>query len=645
MSGRPIRSILHDRRGSVTVLAAVLLPLMIGVAALVLEFGGGLLTKVRLQRVADIAAFAGATAYSRVNTDASISSAAKMVGQLNGVAASAVTGQLAASPKGDGTQVVKVTVAVTNSLLLAKVIGFTPNLPVAATAYAAVGGGTSACVIALSTSGAGVTLSGGTSLSAPTCGVSSNVSIAVPCGTTVTAKDASYAGSAPSAPCSGLKTPSGGVLAAKQKTATDPLASEAVVATATGRLATARAISAPAAPTVTAGKDIDFAWNQSGTTSQAVAIGCTATWVQPTWTMTCPVSASAYLFGKLTVGGGIALKFNTSGNASAKYNFSEKLALSGSTLDFGPGVYSFAKGLSVGGGTTVTFGAGTFNFGRTPDTCGDGGSYSICHTGTALSFGGPSTFAINSGLYVGGGSVLTFGSGTTNSYDLGPASNGHAMTVAGGATVTFADASSGSGMFRASGNINLDGGGSCTTLPAAAQHDVKGFFASSSGIVLGAGVYTVSGHISFGGSSGGSTTCNGQSVGVKGTDVTLVMGGDTTYPSGNCQGRAFCVGSGFNNVVITAPSSGSTAKLVVVGPTSVSNAGAMFMGGAATAFSGAFYFPRGPIKMDGGASLNAGSTGSCLQIIGSEVVLSGGTTGASNCIGGATSSGTVALIQ
>ena len=39
-----------------------------------------------------------------------------------------------------------------------------------------------------------------------------------------------------------------------------------------------------------------------------------------------------------------------------------------------------------------------------------GATYSICHTGTTLSFAGASTFTLSSGIYNNGGSTLTLGS-------------------------------------------------------------------------------------------------------------------------------------------------------------------------------------------------------------------------------------------
>ena len=99
-------------------------------------------------------------------------------------------------------------------------------------------------------------------------------------------------------------------------------------------------------------------------------------------------------------------------------------------------------------------------------------------------------------------------------------------------------------------------------------------------------------------------------------------------------------------MTLTAPTSGTTAKILVIGPTSSTNtAGALFTQGASgTSLSGAFYFPNGPITLSGGASVGNGS-GQCLQLIGSQVSLSGGTALGSRCVGATGSSQTAVLVQ
>jgi hypothetical protein len=72
-----------------------------------------------------------------------------------------------------------------------------------------------------------------------------------------------------------------------------------------------------------------------------------------------------------------------------------------------------------------------------------------------------------------------------------------------------------------------------------------------------------------------------------------------------------------------------------VGPSSASGitAGAAFTAGATgTSLSGVFYFPIGSMSLSGAANVGNG-TGQCLELIASQVTLSGGTTLGSTCTG------------
>ena len=687
----------RDRRGNITIMGAVLLPVLIGMAALVAEFGHGLLVRVENQRVADIAAFAGAIAYGPASSTAAMNAAVSNVATLNGLPSTALVPSIVTSPSGSGNQAVSVQVSTSSLLLLAPVLGTGHSLPISASAQAEIAASASACIIALSASGTGVTMSGGTALSAPNCAIASNNTVSAPCGTTITTKNVNYnSTSAPSNPCGGIRPPTGTASVTYKKVATtDPLVANSGVVAATARIATVNTMTAPAAPTVTpptGGTAIDFAWDQTATQNAAVANGCTATWASgtSTWTLACPASTDRK-FGRITIGGGIKVMFNTTGPATNVYKFSGSIEnTNGSTMTFGPGTfnvagnilvdgpttfgagnfnvtgtiqikqgtipfgagtYNVAQGIMTEGASIATFGAGTFNVGPLPAslTCNAAERYSVCHKSSGtLTFGGPSTFKLSAGLYVGGGATLVMGSGTTNSYQFGPSlgtGGGSAISLGGGAKVKLADASGGSSLFQSVGHINFPaGGGSCLTLPVAAQHDIKGNIVGAGGTILGAGVYTVAGYVAFGASGGGSVTCDGATVGVSGTGVTLVISGTATYPSGTCAGKAFCLGAGYGNVTLTAPTSGTTAKLIVVGPTSSSiTAGALFAEGASTSLSGAFYFPKGPINLDGGASLGNGS-GQCLEVIGTQVTMNGGTVLGTTCFSQSGSTRTV-LVQ
>jgi len=639
---------LGDNRGAISVLAALLLPILIGFTALAVEYGNGLLAKGQNQRIADLAAYAGALAYNSTGSTDTMTAVAQNVAALNGISASNVTVQLVTSPRLSSSSAVNVKIETTNNLFLSRVISNISSLSISSSAYAQLNGQTSSCILALSASGTGVTLNGGTRITASTCAVNSNTTVSVPCGTTMTAKAITYnSSSVPSQPCSGI---SGTIT----KTATaDPLSSNTMVTTATSRLSTVSGYTSPSAPSVTTGTDISFDWTTSGNNSaskKAQTVGCTATWNSSTstWTMTCPAGGT-YNFGNITVGGGITVSFDASATGTSTYNFSGSINNTGTAMTFGPGTYKIAKGITTGGGTTTTFGAGTYTIGRSTTACSHAGTYSICHTGTTLTFGGPSTFVLSSGFYNSGGATLVLGSGTTNSFTIGSSSDGNAIYLGGGSKTTMADATGASSLFQLVGNLNASaGGGSCFTVSAAAQHDVQGYIAMAGGTVLGTGAYTVTGYVALGANGGGDVTCNGTSIGMSGTGVTFTIGANSTPTSGSCSGYAFCVAAGFSNVTITAPTSGSLANLVVIGPTAASNkAGALFAEGASgTSLSGAFYFPNGPITLTGGSSVGDKS-GQCLQMIGSQITLSGGTAAASSCISSSGSGGgsSIVLVQ
>lgn len=683
--------------------------MLVGIVALVAEFGQALLDRAENQRVADLAAYSGAVAFTATSSNTAMAAAANRVVTLNGIAATDASVQLVPSPRDEAAQAVNVAISTTRPLFLAPILGFQNFLPVGAEAFVQLGGSTPPCIIALSPAQTGVTLTGGTTVNAPECAVASNAAVSVPCGTRINTITVNYdSASPPSQPCGGIAAPAGRSLTITRGPTADPLATYAGVTTATARHATVAALAAPAAPaaptvSVTGGTDLDFPWwNDTGYFGGKLPSGCAQSYASG-WIITCAAGKS-YTFGtvkiqhavRLALTGSGATTFNFRGTLSinngafefpaATYNFAkglevnsganvtfgagtfnvaesmtihtgtssfgagtytigQRLLVSSGTVTFGDGTYNIRQGMTTNGGTTTTFGAGTFNIGASTASC-SGATYSVCHTGTTLTFGGPSTFAFAAGLYNNGGSTMVLGSGTTNSYRIGPSSGGNAIFGGGGSKTRFADAIGTGKVFELGGNLNMaNGGGSCMTLPAAAQHDIKGYVSTAGGTRLGAGVYTVNGYIALGANGGGDVSCDGSTVGIEGTGVTLVASGATTPSSWTCSGVSFCIGAGYGNVRLSAPTGGDTAKLVVVGPSVASGitAGATFAEGAGTTFSGAMYFPIGPITLSGGASVGNGP-GECLQIIGSRVTLSGGTKAASACITNSTG-GAIVLVE
>ncbi len=644
-----------DNRGTVTIFAAVAFTLLVGFAGLVTEYGSAVLAREDTQRVADLAAYSGALAYSQAGPNG-LDVAVDRIGSLNGIAAADLAASVGVSPSGDGNQAVQVTVTTQVPLTLSRVFGTASQLTVTASAYAEIvsSGAGNACVIALNTGGTGVTLSGGTILNAPSCAVASNYSVTVPCGTSITTIVVNYdSSSAPSVGCSGIQAPTGKTLTIAKKLTTDPLAGTSPITTPVAHISTVAAMTSPSAPTVSSGNNINFANSTTGANSpgRLVPTGCTPTLSGSTWTVAC-TGAGPFNFGNISLNGGITVNFTNA--TSATYNFSGYVYDSGTALHFGgAGTYNIAGGVQTGGGSTTTFPAGTFNIGPSPSSNCSAGNYSICNT-SSLTFAGPSTFVLSNGIYNAGGETLTMGSGSTsNSYNIGKnttgSPSGNAFYLGGGSSTTLGNATASGDLFQVVGMVNVSsGGGSCLTLPAATAHDINGSFSTAGGTTLGAGVYTVNGYVALGNGGGGDVTCGGTTVGMNGNGVTFVISATSTPSSGTCSGQAFCLASGYNNVTLVAPSSGTTEDLIVIGPTSSTNtAGATFAEGAAnTSISGVFYVPYGPFTLGGGASVGNG-TSQCLEVIASQVSLTGGTALASTCsgLGGLSTSTTIALVQ
>ena len=645
-----VHRLFTDERGGVLIIGALALPLVIGVASLVTEYGLALITKAQHQRVADLAAYSGALAYTRNQSEGDMRSAAARLAVLNGVEAGKLTVALVDSPRTSGARAVSVTINDAQPLFLAQVLNLDTNLKIASAALAEVGTSQQAgCMLALSGTQTGITLSGGTQVTSKSCVVVSNSTITLPCGTRITAIGATYNSTAPTI-CQWqptLVTPEGTNVTPVKTATPDPLAGNKSVATAVARIKTVKAMTAPAAPAVASGTNIDFGWGDEKTKAAVAAAGCTATWAQPLWTVNCGGKATLN-FGSITIGGGLRLAFNTQAGAGATYNFSGSITNSGgSRMEFGPGTYNIARGIVAQGGTTTIFGAGIFRIGRGESGCNGGAQVSICNMST-LTFDGPSTFELAGGFMNTGGSTLTLGSGTTNSYRLGASSTGEAIIIGGGSKTFMADATGANSVFEAVGHVNGGGGGgSCLVIPAARQHDIAGNFLASGNVYLGAGIYTIDGYFALGANGGGGgASCNG-TTSVTGNDVSLVISGEQTPTGGSCGGYAFCIAAGYSGVRLVAPTSGTMAKLAVIGPQDAARtAGALFTeGGSNGVVSGAFYFPNGPLVMNGGASTGGLSDG-CFHPIASRITLSGGTSQVSECIGGAASGGgKVAIVQ
>jgi hypothetical protein len=611
MSGR-------QRRGSIALVGTAVIAMLASLAAVGVDLGTAYLAKVTDQRGADSAAYAGALAYNASGSTIQMNSAVNNLATLNGFAAGAASANLVASPSGDGDSAVRVTMTTAAPLYLARIFQSKTTLSVTATSYAEVRPNASACIIALQAGGSGVTLSGGTSIAGSNCTVASNATVTVPCGTTITARTVDYNSAAvPSQPCGGIKPPAGTASVNIVKVATaNPLAGNATITAAFAHLASAGTLTGPSGPLVPAGTSMVFGYG-TPTAAQFTAVGCTGSFAGSTWTVTCPAGGT-YHFGTISLHGGITLNFAVGGSPTNTYDFSGAIDVSGSGASFGPGNYNVAGGIITGGGSTTNFAAGNYALGAGTVKC-SGSYYSVCNTGTSLSFGAGG-YTIAGGIYNGGGGTLSIGAGSSaNSFNIGPGSAGYAINIA--TTATLGNMASGT--FQAVGKI-ATAGGSTLTLSAAPAHDLNGSFALAGSATLGAGTYTVAGNFALGTAGGGGT--------VTGIGVSIVTSG------------TFSVAAGYSNVTLTGPGSGTLQNLVVA---SNGVGGASFSEGASgNSLSGAFYFPSAPITLSGAGSVGNGA-GQCLELIGSTITLSGGSRLASACagLGGASSGGTVVLVQ
>ena len=324
-----------DTSGSISILAAFVLVGAVGVSALALEYGHGLLQKTENQRAADLAAYGGALVYGSTGSSSDATSVANNIVALNGLSGDA-TPSVVTSPTGDGNNAVEVTVTSNVPLLLARVLTTSTTLPVSATAYAEMKADAPGCIIALSSAGSGVSLSGGTSITADNCAVASNNAVTLTGSAKITTKNIDYGTSYSTGGGSSIAPPSGTASVTYSKVTTSdpsspssgsPGSTEVTNATAhlgfntsggcAGAAGTVCAIASatPAVPSGTAptgGTAVSFAYR--AVLATGLPSGCSDAYASSTHTVTC-TGAGPFNFAALSFSGGLTINFT--GSASA----------------------------------------------------------------------------------------------------------------------------------------------------------------------------------------------------------------------------------------------------------------------------------------------------------------------------------------
>ncbi len=625
-----VSGFLRQEDGGAAIMTGLAIPVLLGSAGLALEYGQLLVVRAEAQRTSDLASHAGAVAYGRTGDTGPMTDAARAVARLNGFADKDIAVTLDPSVAAASGAAVRATISVEKPLFLPRLVGGETSVEVVASAVAGTLPGEPACVQALDPGGGGISLSGGTSLRTEECAVASNAEVEAPCGTSIVTNSLSYDSASPprTGSCGTITKPEGGAAEIVRRATPDPLAGTEAIMLAATQMDRTAALAPPEQVVVAPGSNMDFGWDQNATKAQAEALGCSATFSQAVWTFSC-LGRSTVNLGRVTLGGGLTLRFNPGGGENVTYNLSGEIRNNGARMTFAGGTYNVAGGIITGGGSVTEFGAGTYRIGRASHYC-SGARYSICNT-SRLVFDGSSSFVLPGGIRNDGGASLTLGTGAGNDFRLGPSSNGNAISLGGGSQTYMGDAES--GVFEVAGRIDGGGGGSCMMLPAAPLHEINGSIVASGAIRFGGGLYAVNGYMHMGGNGGGSAECGGETISIEAIGATFLISGAGQEPPGwECRGQAFCVSADYSNLRITAPQSGPFTDLAVIGPLDPARqAGALFTSGASgSVVSGAFYFPNGPIATSGGASADSGGDG-CLQLIGSEISMSGGTALASEC--------------
>ena len=590
-----------DQRGAVSIIGAFTLIAVIGIAAFSIELGQGYQRKINYQGIADAAALGAANAYITNPSDILLNSTANAIANANGISSANVTVTHLANYSSTVSDAVKVVVTGSVPLFFARILSSATSYTVSVISIASLSSSTTpACIIALSASSSGVSLSGGTRVTAPKCAVASNTTISVAGGSTISAK--ATMSSADTSVNGGSNitadTITYGTLASvasgssitgtqlkKSNSTADPLAGNAALAAAWTKLGT---YTAPTTPAVPAGEDFQLSYYPTTMTFQ----GKTGTLIGSTWYF----PAGTYNIRSLNTQ---SLTLSIPGTSNVTVSNSVTIGGGGKLL-IGDGPVSIAAPVTLGGGTSMTLGAGRHYVGQI--SLGGGSSVTM----------GAGDLDVNGAILIDGGdSAMIVGAGNDA---IGNNGSGVAINLSGGSSLKFSD-----GAFSANGAITTSGGSSIS-FGAAANHIINGDLNLNGSSTFGAGTYTING--AFTNNTGGT---------MSGSNVTFILAGSLNVAGGT-------------SVNLSAPTGTSSYGITDVLFATRTTTATILGGGTQDSLSGAVYVPNSDFQMSGGASVS----GACFMLIAKTVTLSSGPTAGTMCASltsSSANSSNVTLIQ
>jgi len=423
--------ILAAERGTIMVMAAFALTAVMGMTGLAVEVGNGYATKIRNQRVADMAALGAAQAY-QANQSAPIAiQVAKDIVIASGLPADASHLTVSAPVQVNGTGAIQVTVTSAVPVRLAQALMNSTSYNVTGAAAASLTStSVPGCITALSSAVTyGVSITGGTHLTASGCAVVTNSGVSATSGTTISAKQV-VAGKTVNDEAAQWGTPgitttptANNIKQNKSGAASDTVGTDARV------IAGFAKVGSYTVPTAAANgaKAWSFDWSPTGQLANW--------WNSATSTYTVP--AGDYDVSNISTAGGLKVvvqsgaKIRVAGNVT----ISSATTMGAVTLDIG-------GQLNVTGGTSLSVASGNVAIGHNSS-----GNAINVDGGCSLSFGN-GTFSANGDITSGGGSSITFGA--TPSHYI----NGN-LSLSGNATF-------GAGAYYVDGNFTNNTGGSMT---------------------------------------------------------------------------------------------------------------------------------------------------------------------------------------